>query len=185
MDRLFVTIKWALVGWGAVSLVFYLWSLTIFLASFSVHASTKSSQEASLNRFHMVLDNSGLGANRIEGALQVYEKYPNPVRALHFHAYASKMAPVDMNDLTQSMEGSDIHWYRGNHLPSVVDNAVTAIGQATDELQVSWFPKTQEIRSDQIYVYSWNIDYAGVKPIEATLIFVRPSDQMVFYADFK
>jgi hypothetical protein len=53
----------------------------------------------------------------------------------------------------------------------------------TDE--VAWFPRENELASDEMFVYPWSIYCHGTQPAAVELIFVRPKDKMVFYLSVK
>jgi hypothetical protein len=44
-----------------------------------------------------------------------------------------------------------------------------------------WFPTVEQLRSSNFYVFPQTVRYYGVHIDAATLIFVRPSDRMIFY----
>ena len=184
MDRLLTTIKWALVGWGAVSLIFCLWSLAVFMASFGDKARPLRQDQATVDDVQFVLDRCRLGSDRIQSVPHSYES-ARPLSGSYQDVYAIKLSHLNLDELTSTPDQAGLHWYRGDRLPSVVGDAVSVIGQTVDEQQTPWFPSENELTSNKLYTYPWRMDYEGTRLIAASVIFIRPSDQTVFYVDFK
>ena len=72
---------------------------------------------------------------------------------------------------------------RGDKVEGVFDDAIESVSAWLHDDNISWFPKESELRSSELYVYSWQVHYHGTTPTSATLIFVRPKDNMLSYVD--
>jgi hypothetical protein len=100
----------------------------------------------------------------------------------YLDAYAIAVTHIDTAELTSASD-NDRRWYRGDQLPQPLSDAVDFVGASRSE--IPWFPTEGELRSSQFYVYAWEILLHGTRPTAAQLIFVRPSDKMVFYVGCK
>lgn len=108
----------------------------------------------------------------------------------HLYVCAIKLTTVSLEELTaNTCEGFKGRWYRGDQLPKVVDDTVPWLegwlhnGQYNNLFE--WFPKGDELRSQDVYAYPCWIDLADLRPYAATIIFVRPKDKMLFFFDGK
>jgi hypothetical protein len=98
-------------------------------------------------------------------------------------AYAIRISRIELAELVSTANDLGQGWYRGDHLPTVLGDAVEFAGSWLHELP--WFPSETELRSADFYVYPWSIDYHGLRPSAVELVFVRPSDKMVFFIGCK
>ena len=102
----------------------------------------------------------------------------------HVDAYAVKISHVSVDDLTKTTGNVfETRWVRADQLPKVLDDAVRTSGAFGGE--IPWFPNGMELRSSEVYVYPFFIHCSGLRPYSVELLFVRPSDNMVFYIDWK
>jgi len=138
---------------------------------------TKADQ-ASPHDVRFVLNWCGLGDSRTESVVHSYVS-SRSFTGDHLDAYAIKISSVTVEELTASTDEVRGRWYRGDQLPKVLDDAVSFIGGWLHE--IPWFPSEDELRSGDIYIYSWSIYCHGVRPSAAEIIFVRPKDKMVFF----
>ena len=103
----------------------------------------------------------------------------------HLDAYAIRITHVDAAELVSMGDDFGGRWYRGDDLPKILDDAVAFVGRWVDGDETSWFPSEEELREPEFYAYPWSVYFHGVTPTAAELIFVRPSDNMIFYIGSK
>ncbi len=164
---------------GAISLVVAI-AIVSFVA-YSVGPGNRSRiDSASPQDVAFVLNWCGLGAERTEKVVNSYVS-GRSLTGDHLDAYAIKIKNVSIEELTARKKEFDDGWYRGDQLPEVLDDAVAFVGPWLVSGEIPWFPTEKALRSSDFYVYSWSIVFHGLRPSAAELIFVRPSDKMVFY----
>ena len=133
---------------------------------------------ASAHDVRFVLNGCQLGDQRIAKVVHSHVS-ARSFTGDHLDAYAIKISRLDLTELTAKTNDFRGRWYRGDQLPKVLDDAVGFVGGWLHELP--WFPAEVELRSSNFYVYPCSIHCYGVQPAAAELIFIRPSDKMVFY----
>lgn len=178
--RILAVARWSLLIWGAILLVGVVIFAVLLVPGFSRFGSTESTKINSASRedVRFVLNWCQLGDQRIEEVLHSYVS----ARAFtgdYLDAYAISIPHVDVAELTKQTDDFSGRRYRGDQLPQVVGDAVDFVGGSLHELP--WFPTEEQLRSSEFYVYPWSIYCHGVHPTAAELIFIRPSDKMVFY----
>ena len=96
--------------------------------------------------------------------------------------FAFQLGPGNI-DKTDSASKKDFHgrWYRGDEVSGVLDDAVDFLAGWLNSGEITWFPSEEELRSDGYFVYPWSIYCHGVRPTAAQLIFVWPTEKMIFY----
>ena len=171
--RILAIARWTLLIWGALSLIG-----VIAVATSAAFGNRDKIDTASTHDVRFVLNGCELGEQRIEKV--VHSRVSSrSFTGDHLDAYAIKISHIEPAELTAKADSVRGRWYRGDQLPEVVGNAVGFVGSSLHELP--WFPSERELRSSEFYVYPWSIYYQGVRPSAAELIFIRPSDRMVFY----
>jgi hypothetical protein len=184
MRRVKSILKWILIAWIFVVLtgMIAIGGLFFYRLSFG---SREQADMASLPDVRFVLNLCQLGDARADRLVHSYQS-TRSFSGGHFDAYKIKITNVNVEELTRTNADSSVaHWHRGDQLSGTVDGAVKFAGIWLNEDKVSWFPKESELRSGQIYVYPCHVDYLGDRPRAAQLIFVKPSENMVFYFDAK
>lgn len=179
MKKILSIVKWLLLGWGAFSLLCLV--LIVGLIIFQLGPGNHDRADlATKQDVRFVLNWCELGDERIEEVVHSYVSRRS-ITGDHLDAYAIKISHVSAEELTASTDDFIGRWYRGDHLPKVVDDAVSFVGGWLGSDEISWFPKEEELRSSEVYVYAWTILYHGIRPTAAEVIFVRPRDKMVFF----
>jgi len=91
----------------------------------------------------------------------------------HFGAYAIEISYLDVSALTPERG-----WTRGDQVSGELENAINNILGVYGSKNVKWFPKEREVKSADVFVYSlpWKT---------FSVVLIRPSDKMVFYAYFQ
>jgi hypothetical protein len=135
-------------------------------------------ESATAHDVRFVLNSCELGEQRIEKVVHSHVS-SRSFTGDHLDAYAIKISHIELAELSPNIDPARSRWYRGDQLPAVVGDAVDFVEAWRHELP--WFPSERELRSSEFYVYPWSIDYHGVQPAAAELIFIRPSDRMIFY----
>jgi hypothetical protein len=174
--RLLTIARWSLLVWGGFSLLVGL-AIVLFVAAPGFQSKTDS---ASPKDVRFVLNGCRLGDERIERVVHSYVS-SRSFTGDHLDAYAIKISHVELAELTKPTQSFDARWYPGNQLPKVLDEAVDFVGGWLGREEISWFPSEKEIRGAEIMVYPWSIYFHGTRATAAQPIFIRPSDNMVFY----
>ena len=180
--RLLAILRWSLMIWGALSLIAVIVIASLVAYQFGPGNRTKT-QPVSPRDIRFVLNHCGLGEKRIEKVLHSHIS-SRSFTGDHLDAHAIKITYVDLGELTAQDDSRHTRWYRGDQLPTTLDDAVKFAGGWLYE--IPWFPGESELRSPEIYVCIWSIRYVGsMRPNAVELIFVRPADKIVFYFDAK
>jgi hypothetical protein len=173
--------------WRIVRAVIFAWGVVSLLAAIALAAllcyqfgpgNRNKDDSASVRDVSFVLNWCGLGDQRIEKVLHSHVS-GRSFTGDYLDAYAIKISHVDAADLPLTSDERHRQWYRGDQLPQVLDDALDFVGGALYELP--WFPRQEELRTADFYIYPWLIQLHGTRPNAVELIFVRPADQMVFY----
>ncbi len=169
--------RWGLLIWGALSLAGVI--VIALIAAFHLGPGSRSKKDsASPHDVRFVLNWCELGDKRTEKVIHSHVS-SRSFTGDHLDAYAIKISHVELAELTKETDDFRGRWYRGDQLPKVLDDAVGFVGGWLHALP--WFPSEAELRSSEFYVYPWSIHCYGVRPSAAELIFIRPSDRMIFY----
>jgi len=169
---LFLSIFAALAGMVAIGLLFFY--RLAFVNKEKIDAATPPD-------VRFVLDACHLDESRMEKVVHSYQS-TRSFSGGHFDAYEIKVTNITVDELTKA---NDIRWQRGDQLSRAAADAIQFAGIWLNEDRVSWFPRESELKSDAVYVDPRAIEYVGDRPRSAQLIFVKPSENMVFYFDAK
>lgn len=177
--RILTALRKLLLIWGAVTLPAAI-GLGGFIAYEVTFGNTNQIDTASKHDVRFVLNWCELGEDRIEKVIHSYVS-GRSVTGDHLDAYAIKITRVDVTELTSGKDrpSGPSQWYRGDQLPPLVNVAVDEVGSWLHT--IPWFPEVTELRSANVWVYPWSIYTHGITPSAVKLIFVRPSDNMIFY----
>jgi hypothetical protein len=166
------------VVWGTISFL-----AAILIVGFIAYKTGLGNREkidrASAQDVAYVLNWAQLGAGRIEKVIHSYQSARSP-NGDHLEAYAILINKVDLAELTKPANGP-WRWHRGDELPPVIATALDFVHASLGDPKISWFPRVEELKSADFYVYAWKIEFHGDQPAGAQLIFVRPSERMVYY----
>ncbi len=173
--RILAIARGGLLIWGVLSLIGFI-AIVVFMAGNFVPRVKVDS--ASAHDVRYVLNWCKLGDQRIEKVVHS-QVSSRSLTGDYLDAYAIKISHIELAELTKETRESRGCWYRGDQLPKILDDAVGFVGGW--HYRLPWFPSEKELRSPEFYVYSWSINYHGVLPTAAQVIFIRPSDKMVFY----
>jgi len=175
-------VKWFLLIWGCISLIATI-CLAVYIASwFRVPGSDKI-DSASAHDVRYVLDGCHFGDKHIEHVVHSFVSSRGLLNGGILDAFAIKISSVAESDFVPKQSTPNEHWFRGDNLPPVVDSALKfATGWRN---KFPWLPTETELRSSNVYVFPMNINFCcgSVEPTMATLVFVRKSDNMLFYLD--
>ncbi len=162
---------------GGLSLVSVIFIASIAAFQLGLGNQTKI-DTASPHDIRFVLNWCKLGDQRTERVIHSHVS-SRSFTGDHLDAYAIKISRVELAELTKETDDFRGRWYRGDQLPKVLDDAVGFVGGWLHE--IPWFPSEAELRSSEFYVYPWSIYCHGVRPSAVELIYIRPSDRMVFF----
>ena len=87
----------------------------------------------------------------------------------HFGAYAMELSHVDVYFLTPERG-----WIRGDRVNGALENTIRSALFTTRTENVKWFPKEQEVKSADMFIFTFSLE-------PFSLVLIRPSDRMVFY----
>lgn len=169
--------------------IFLVWGVASALATMGIGAfvwqkyaehSLEKIDVASAHDVRFVLNWCELGEDRIEKVVRSYVS-SRSLTGDHLDAYAIKISHLDISELLENDDLRGANWYRGDQTPPILDEAIDFVDGWLWQDRVSWFPKGDDLRSEDYYVYPWSIYTQGIRPSAVKLIFVRPSDNMVFY----
>ena len=168
--------------WGAISLIGVA-ILGGFIAFKTGPGNRAKAEHATVSDVGYVLNWAGLGAGRIEKVVHSYES----ARAMtgdHLDAYQILIRRIDPAELAAKGEDPRL-WHRGDQLSPVLVAALEFIRPSLGSAEIPWFPRAEELKSENVFVYPWSIDFRADRPRSAQLIFVRPADRTVFYISTK
>jgi hypothetical protein len=182
MKRIWPALKWCLIVWGAVSLVGVIVVGVSIARRFGVGESVVGSEDTSAaatkEDVRYVLNWCRLGDSRTEEVIHSYVS-SRSFNGDHFDAHAIRISHVSVDELKADDSGSG--WYRCDQLKGVLADALDFVGVCSSSDDVKWFPTKEQLLTSDYYVYPWSIHCHGTRPSSAELIFVRPSDRMIFY----
>jgi len=179
MRKLLPILKWILLIWGGLSLVGAI-GLGGFFAYKLGPGDIEKIDSASKKDVRFVLNWCELGDERIEKVTHSYVS-SRSFTGDHLDAYAIQISQVSIAELTAKKDNCHGCWYRGDEVSGVLDDAVDFLAGWLNSGEIPWFPGEEELRSDGYFVFPWSIYCHGVRPTAAKLIFIRPSDKMIFY----
>ena len=90
---------------------------------------------------------------------------------------------VALEELKKDEYGSG--WFRCDQAEGVLKESIDYLGGWLDDQNISWFPRLDEIKSEEFYVYPWSIYFHGIRPTAVELVFLRPKDKMLYYISTK
>lgn len=162
--------------WGGISLI----GIILFLGylAYSMIIGNKTVEnEATKSDVRFVLNWCGLGDQRIEKVTNSYES-GRSFTGDYLDAYGIEISNVTLDEL-KNKNG----FYRLDSLPQVLNDAVKMTNGW--QYEIPWFPKLEELKQEDVYVYPWSIYCNGITPSGAELIFVIPKDKKVYYIGTK
>lgn len=162
----------ALAIWGGISLIGIILILGYLVYSMTI-GNKNIENEATKSDVSFVLNWCELGDQRIEKVTNSYES-SRSFTGDYLDAYAIDISEVTLDEL-KNKNG----FYRLDSLPQVLNDAVKMISGWQHE--IPWFPRLEDLKKEDIYVYPWSIYCNGIKPSGAELIFVVPKDKKVYY----
>lgn len=91
-------------------------------------------------------------------------------------AFAIKLANIYESEIIQ--KDSVI---RGDKLSPAILDAVKFVASSTDNGQMHWFPRIEQILSSEFYVYPVSMVHHDIYTDSVHIMLIRPADNMVFY----
>ncbi len=175
-------VKTALAVWGGISGVLLLIACLYVLYNLTI-GNTARFDAATNKDVRFVLNWCELGDQRIKTVLHSYQS-PHSLTGDHVDAYAIKVSHVHRSELEKPSHDY-IKWTRGDNLRGVARQGVALIASFSDLHELQWFPSLEQLLSDTIYVTVWRIELHGDRPAAAQVIFVNPTERIVYYASVK
>ena len=181
MKKTLSVLKWLLIVWGGVCAIGAL--VLGSLLAYSLGPGNRATIDSAHKRdVRFVLNWCRLGDNRIAEVVHSYES-ARSLTGDHLDAYAIRVTHVDPSELTKDNFGYG--WSRCDQTEGILKDAVDFACGWLHKDALAWFPRADELRSSEMYVYPWSIYCCGTRPTAVKLIFVRPKDHMVFYMSTK
>ena len=179
MKRFLTILKWFLIIWGGISFCGAIVIGGIIAYQFGL-ANRDKVDLATKKDVRFVLNGCQLGEYRIENVINSYVS-SRSFTGDHLDAYAIQLKYVSIAELTAKKDDYHRRWYRGDEVTGILDHAVDFLAGWLNSGDITWFPSVEELRTNRYFVYPVSIYCHGVRPTAAQLIFVRPSDRMIFY----
>ena len=187
MKTVWTIVKGILIGWGLFCAVGAL--CLVGLISWTLLRAPSESLDVTSSacerKARGALNWCRLDAGRMEKVLHAY----NSKRSFtgdHTDLYAIKVSRLEASELTADAWGHG--WTRCDQAEGVLKDAIEFAsgwsGWAKNE-KITWFPKGEELKSSDMFVYAWRIVCHGTRPTAIQLMFARPSDKTVFYISVK
>jgi hypothetical protein len=172
--RIGQTARNVLAVWGAVCLLALAGAASMLAYSLTIGARPRDDQ-ATARDVRFVLNWTELGDERIEAVVRSRESRVH-INGDHFAAYAIRVRTLSEGELA-----SNGQWVRGDRADALMAEAIRFVAMAGD--QAPWLPTPDELLTDKYYVWRWRVEV--MRDVNATLIFARPADRMIFYASLQ
>ena len=143
--------------------------------------NTNSIDQANKSDVKFVLNWCGLGDARIENVNHSLVS-ARSFNGDHLDAYSIKVSSITVEELEKG-NGNLGQWHRCDSLPVILSEAVQFVSISQEDIK--WFPNEEELRTKNFYVYPWSIYCTGISPSGAELIFVNPSENIVYFISSK
>ncbi|MDR0534795.1 MAG: hypothetical protein LBG65_00300 [Puniceicoccales bacterium] len=184
MKKLRSILKWALLIWGAISLI----GILILLCSTAYYGFGPGNSDkigkASEKDVRFVLNWCRLGDARIEKVLHSHES-ARSFTGDHLDAYAIKVKNLTISDLKNPESDFDGGWIRCDKLDPIISGAVKLVSGFAKSDQLDWFPQESDLLSDRYYIWIWSIGLQGRRPGSAKIIFAHPESGVLYYSSVK
>ena len=187
MPKLGTIFKWLLLIWGAVSLMAVCVMALMFAYNMRMFGSTESrakKDKATAQDVRYVLNWCQLGEAKTEKVVHSYES-ERSFTGDHVDAYAIKIKSVDLKELQTAASPFSEGWIRGDRVNPVVRDAVQLATGFMNIDALKWFPSESDLLSSRYYVWTYTIYLHGSRATATELIFIRPEDNVVFFAGVK
>ncbi len=178
MKKLWAVIRWVLIIWGAICMLWILFIVGSLVFRFGT-GWEPSTKIADKNEALGILSSCGLNEAGVQEVLHSY-KSQSPFLSDHLYAHAIKISHVDPEKLPK--ENFDSGWSRCDQATGMIKDAIN-FAAGWHEPGVTWFPSDEQLNSSEMYVYPVRIKFHGLRVEGAELIFYRPADNMIFYMD--
>ncbi|MCS7063658.1 MAG: hypothetical protein NZM04_06395 [Methylacidiphilales bacterium] len=177
MKRFWSIVKGCVMVWGVISGIGAICLAGVIAYNFGPGNVSKS-DFATANDVRHILNWCELGDDRIEEVVHSYQS-ARSLTGDHLDAYAIRITHLEIEERSKKDWGRG--WYRCDQVEGVLKDAIEFISGWLHNDKIPWFLTSEEIRSDEVYVYPRSTYSFGTRPISARLIFVRPRDRMLFY----
>jgi hypothetical protein len=187
MKKLGVVLKWLLLIWGAISLLalgFMVTSFAYNMGALGLTGSRNKKDKATPADVRYVLNWCKIGDTKTEKVIHSYVS-ERSFTGDHVDAYAIKIKPVELSELQAAQSPFGEGWIRGDKVTPVVRDAVQLATGFMNIDDLRWFPSESDLLSDRYYIWSFTIYLHGSRATATELIFIRPEDDMVFFAGVK
>jgi len=174
-------LKYLFLVWGVFTFGIAL-LLGVFFFSGFYKKNVTQINKASPRDVAEALNVCGLGAKRIQQVVHSYESYRS-FGGDHVDAYAILLSHVDESELT-SRNGN---WIVGDYTPHLLADTIKPVGAyfVSTSNPINWFPKNEDLLSENYYIYIWTITMRGNHANAAQIIFVTPETKMLYYFSVK
>jgi hypothetical protein len=177
-------VKKTLQIWGVIALAGVL-GLLLFVYYGLSSESKETVDGASRRSINFALNASGFGEERLAKVVRTYESRRS-FTGDGFDVYAIQLTHVSEEELLAESDGSGRRkFFRGDHLPDHLVDALEFFRLYSGANSYVALPDEEELRSKELYVYARSITYSDNRVYMAELVFVRPSDSMLYFFDGK
>jgi len=164
--------------WGVISLILLVFaSGGLYYYSPSGWRNDVQKDVATIKDVRFVLNWVELGDERIKEILHSSES-KRSMTGDHNDFYVIKTNDISVEELTNTEM-----WMRGDKLLGVFESGVELVGMFSNG--TTWFPDIDVLTSEEIYVSVWSVRFHRRRATSAKVIFVRPSENKVYYASVK
>ncbi len=185
MKSVWRILQWFLVAWGLACLF-----AAVALGGFVLYCvgmrNVARVDSADKEDVAFVLTSCALGHRQIKDVVHSYQS-ARSLTGDHLDAYAVRVSRLDPADLTGGLteEMFESGWFRCDQVDGVLRDAIDFAIAFSHRNAISWFPREEELRSDEMYVYPVSIHCRGTRPRAVVLAFLRPRDKMIYYMSAK
>ena len=127
------------------------------------------------------LNASGLGKERLAKVVRSFESGRKFIGD-GYNVYEIKLIHVSVEELLADSCGErQSRFFRGDQLPDSLVDAIAFSRLYLNNCDYAVFPDSGELRSKDLYGYAISLTYSDDRVYKAELIFVRPSDSMLYF----
>ena len=179
MSKTSAAVKWTFQALGITAFVVVL-VLALLIYYELGGEKTDTIDGASMRSIEHVLNAAGFGVDRLGKVVGSFES-STLFTGDGCDMYAMQLTHVSEDELLADSFGDRKRpFYRGDHLPQNLDKALEFCNMFSGGNNHVALP-LDELRSTELYTYAVSIDTFDNRAYGAELIFVRPSDRMLYF----
>jgi hypothetical protein len=174
-------IKLSLQLLGALFLALAIFSVSYYFYLVRFERALAQNLAAS-NEVAFVFNWGNLGQEKIEKVLNSYrsDRSDRSMSGDHLDAYEILAKEIPLQLLSK-----ENGWTQGSKLSNIQIDAIELISSFAVLDDLAWFPKESELKSENVFIYTWSVQYHGDRATSAQVIFAVPSHKKVYYSSVK